>query len=86
MTGTLILPSYYFRQTTVDNEINHPHKSIEDLFIQAAKSLNPVTDKVTSHQYQIMYGQFLLPYYQRKPQMKMLEIGLGCDMSYGVSY
>lgn len=64
----------------------HKSKSNEDIFIQAAKSLKPVTDKVTSHPYQIMYGQFLLPYYQRKPQMKMLEIGLGCDMSYGVSY
>ena len=25
MTGTLILPSYCFGETTVDNEINHPH-------------------------------------------------------------
>ena len=30
-----------------------------------------------------MYGKFLLPYYQRKPNMKMLEIGLGCNMNYG---
>eukprot|EP00579_Thalassiosira_antarctica_P022473 CAMPEP_0201987572 /NCGR_PEP_ID=MMETSP0904-20121228/91870_1 /ASSEMBLY_ACC=CAM_ASM_000553 /TAXON_ID=420261 /ORGANISM="Thalassiosira antarctica, Strain CCMP982" /LENGTH=196 /DNA_ID=CAMNT_0048541693 /DNA_START=431 /DNA_END=1021 /DNA_ORIENTATION=- len=29
-----------------------------------------------------MYGRFLIPYYQRKPNMKMLEIGLGCDMNY----
>ncbi|KAL7539499.1 hypothetical protein ACHAXR_009341, partial [Thalassiosira sp. AJA248-18] len=55
----------------------------EAAFRDAAKSLKPTTDKVTSHQYHIMYGQFLIPYYRRKPQMKMLEIGLGCGMSYG---
>eukprot|EP00547_Thalassionema_nitzschioides_P014528 CAMPEP_0194250352 /NCGR_PEP_ID=MMETSP0158-20130606/22824_1 /TAXON_ID=33649 /ORGANISM="Thalassionema nitzschioides, Strain L26-B" /LENGTH=270 /DNA_ID=CAMNT_0038987137 /DNA_START=16 /DNA_END=828 /DNA_ORIENTATION=+ len=49
-------------------------------YLEAAKSLNPVTDKVTGHTYEIMYGKFLLPYYHRKPNMKMLEIGLGCDM------
>mmetsp|Transcript_19122 Transcript_19122/g.28320 ORF Transcript_19122/g.28320 Transcript_19122/m.28320 type:complete len:130 (-) Transcript_19122:415-804(-) len=52
-------------------------------YLEAAKSLNPVTDKVTGHTYEIMYGKFLLPYYHRKPNMKMLEIGLGCDMGYG---
>jgi hypothetical protein len=30
-----------------------------------------------------MYGQYLLPYYVKVPEMKMLEIGLGCNMSYG---
>eukprot|EP00571_Detonula_confervacea_P016113 CAMPEP_0172310726 /NCGR_PEP_ID=MMETSP1058-20130122/12654_1 /TAXON_ID=83371 /ORGANISM="Detonula confervacea, Strain CCMP 353" /LENGTH=435 /DNA_ID=CAMNT_0013023657 /DNA_START=203 /DNA_END=1510 /DNA_ORIENTATION=- len=55
----------------------------ESIFFSAAKSLTPTTDKVTSHRYQIMYGQFLIPYYERKPHMKMLEIGLGCDMNYG---
>ena len=43
----------------------------------------PTTDKVTDHRYQIMYGRFLLPYYDQNPTMKMLEIGLGCDMNYG---
>lgn len=55
----------------------------EDYFMRAAKSLSPTTDKVTAHSYHTMYGQFLIPYYRRKPQMKMLEIGLGCDMGYG---
>ena len=54
----------------------------EKKFVAAARSLSPITDKVTTHKYQPMYGQFLLPYYERKPNMKMLEIGLGCDMNY----
>lgn len=55
----------------------------EDLFKKTAESLQPVSDKVTTHTYEIMYGQYLLPYYRKNPKMKMLEIGLGCDMSYG---
>jgi len=54
-----------------------------DLFIRTAKALSPITDKVTTHTYQVMYGQYLLPYYYKNPKMKMLEIGLGCDMNYG---
>lgn len=53
------------------------------LFLETAQSFTPITDKVTAHMYQIMYGEFLLPYYYKHPTMKMLEIGLGCDMSYG---
>uniref|UniRef100_A0A7S3L7I1 Methyltransferase domain-containing protein n=1 Tax=Amphora coffeiformis TaxID=265554 RepID=A0A7S3L7I1_9STRA len=55
----------------------------EEYFLKTAQSLLPVTDKVTTHTYQIMYGQYLLPFYKEKPHMKMLEIGLGCDMGYG---
>lgn len=46
-------------------------------------SFSPITDKVASHTYHTMYGQFLIPYYAKFPNMKMLEIGLGCDMKYG---
>lgn len=52
-------------------------------FLSTAKSLTPVTDKVTTHRYDIMYDMFLVPYYKKKTNMKMLEIGLGCDMNYG---
>ena len=55
----------------------------EEIFFNTAKSMDPVTDKVTDHMYQIMYGRFLLPYYEQNPTMKMLEIGLGCDVFYG---
>mmetsp|Transcript_26695 Transcript_26695/g.56400 ORF Transcript_26695/g.56400 Transcript_26695/m.56400 type:complete len:412 (-) Transcript_26695:26-1261(-) len=54
----------------------------EGFFVDTAGSLKPVTDKITTHSYHTMYGQYLLPYYQSKPNMKMLEIGLGCDMNY----
>ena len=42
-----------------------------------------VTDKVTpNHNYEVMYGMFLMPY-EKMPNVKMLEIGLGCGMGYG---
>lgn len=44
------------------------------------------SDKVTIHTYQNMYGTFLLPYYYHHPNMKMLEIGLGCDSDYGAGH
>lgn len=55
----------------------------EEIFYQTANSLEPITDKVRSHTYHVMYGQFLLPFYRRKPNMRFFEIGLGCDMGYG---
>ena len=60
----------------------------EQVFFNTARSFEQITDKVTDlnrtgHHYDIMYGQYLLPYYARHPNMKMLEIGLGCDMIYG---
>ncbi|KAB5511552.1 S-adenosyl-L-methionine-dependent methyltransferase [Coniochaeta sp. 2T2.1] len=39
------------------------------------------TDKVTDHHYWYMYEKYLEPL--REKRVKMLEIGLGCDMSYG---
>ena len=41
-----------------------------------------VTDKVEAHEYHIMYGVFLLPLRQAPHPVKILEIGLGCDMHY----
>ena len=46
-----------------------------------------VTDKVTAghavggHAYNLMYGMFLYPLHGER--IKMLEIGLGCDVNYG---
>jgi len=50
--------------------------------VDVANSFNPITDKVAYHEYEHMYGQFLLPYYRENPNMKFLEIGLGCNMNY----
>lgn len=50
-------------------------------FRSLATSQLPVTDKVTTHSYHTMYGIFLSGL--RLHPIKMLEIGLGCDMAYG---
>ena len=42
-----------------------------------------VTDKVSMHSYQTMYGMFLLPAARSATHFKMLEIGLGCDQLDG---
>lgn len=55
----------------------------KNIYYQAALATEPTPDKVTRHSYQTMYGRFLLPYYHQNPNMKMLEIGLGCNMNYG---
>ncbi|KAK8016139.1 hypothetical protein PG993_014328 [Apiospora rasikravindrae] len=39
------------------------------------------TDKVTTHQYWFMYDKYFPSI--RDKRVKMLEIGLGCDMNYG---
>ena len=56
-------------------------------FYDTAQSKDPVTDKVVAHQYDLMYGIFLLPLYHsfdhEARKFKFLEIGLGCDMNYG---
>ena len=67
---------------------NHSLTDAQKFYIIASPE-TPVTDKVTIHRYQVMYGNYLLPYVRRhhllnKP-MKFLEIGLGCDMKYGMS-
>ena len=52
-----------------------------------AKKQQVVTDKVTYHKYQQMYGLFLIPLLQQtrhfNTTIKFLEIGLGCDQNYG---
>ena len=57
-------------------------------FKDTALSIQPVTDKIgywttDRHRYHNRYGQFLLPLAAYKPNMKFMEIGLGCDMFYG---
>ena len=55
-------------------------------FRDTALKFRPITDKIgitSEHRYHNMYGMFLLPYAAHKPDFKMLEIGLGCNMGYG---
>ncbi|KAL1496338.1 hypothetical protein AB1Y20_016294 [Prymnesium parvum] len=44
---------------------------------------SPVSDKFDQHNYELMYGLFLLPLRSVRPPPKILEIGLGCNMRYG---
>ena len=48
-------------------------------FYQLAQSIG--TDKVIAHQYQHLYEKYLEPI-KHKP-LRLLEVGLGCDMHYG---
>ena len=47
----------------------------------AAMALALGTDKVTTHDYHHLYSKYLEPV--RHDQLRVLEIGLGCDMPYG---
>lgn len=62
-------------------------------FLEAAEvsaNSSSLTDKVTAHKYQVVYGMHLLPAIQshkhdmhetkEKRKFKLLEIGMGCDM------
>jgi hypothetical protein len=69
----------------------YPHlvgpKEFLNIAKDAAKDGQP-SDKVSVHVYNIMYGIFLVPMAKRmaasgKRKLKMLEIGMGCDMFYG---
>jgi hypothetical protein len=53
--------------------------AFEKHFYHFAKKLTPVTDKVTTHQYEVMYGIFLVPLRFAAHRPKIMEIGLGCD-------
>ena len=58
---------------------NHTHA-----LAVAALRMDPVTDKLTIGAYQTTYGALLMPIAaQRGERFKLLEIGLGCDQSYG---
>ncbi len=85
----------FFRQIMHNHSLTDPQK-----FYHIATSCNPVSDKVSGlpyegkkfhysdHRYQEMYGTFLIPYVRRqrllKNPIKFFEIGLGCDMRFGM--
>jgi hypothetical protein len=58
-----------------------PTERVSDLY-NLANAIHPTSDKFTDHQYQLMYGTFLLPL-KDTVKLKIFEIGLGCDMTYG---
>ena len=81
--GFLSHKSLYDPQTTMFKPPIDYLWNGKNIYYQTALAAQPTSDKVTRHSYQTMYGRFLLPYYYQHPTMKMLEIGLGCDMNYG---
>ena len=57
-------------------------EELSDLFRERAMVQG--TDKTTTHRYQYMYAKYLLPVRHR--EMKLLEIGLGCDTEWGAGH
>ena len=62
-------------------ELNDRNKIIDWIGMFKESALRSGTDKVTTHHYEFLYGQFLGPL--RDSEINFLEIGLGCNMNYG---
>ncbi|KAF4628041.1 hypothetical protein G7Y89_g10111 [Cudoniella acicularis] len=78
-------------KTSIDIDIEdgveaNLNATIEEAQLKSRPSFTEIgrkygTDKVTNHHYNYMYEKYLEP--MRDKPLKMLEIGLGCDMDYG---
>lgn len=64
--------------TSRENEINMLRDKVT--FSRIALEMEPVTDKVSVHHYETLYDKYFSDIDQ---PIKLLEIGLGCDMAYG---
>lgn len=58
------------------------HAKVGKTFSEVANKHQPITDKITAHAYQLFYDKYFTAGVQQQP-IKILEIGLGCDMNYG---
>ncbi len=73
----------------VEYNFNHQLRQLSLAYTKLGNSVNDFktlalkhgTDKVTTHHYEYLYGQLFAPI--RFDPLNFLEIGLGCDMSYG---
>lgn len=65
------------------NAVVHTRRQTNDSFYFIGKEFN--TDKVTTHRYALIYDD-VLPKYRGSERVKLLEIGLGCDMPYGAGH
>jgi len=59
------------------------NENVKDVAQTATSVSAPISDKFTTHSYQTMYGLFLGPLSHNAANIKVLEIGLGCNMKYG---
>jgi hypothetical protein len=75
----VLLISVLFFQAVTGTRIN-PDIYGPEYFVTLAES-TPITDKITTHRYDIMYGKFLFPFVHRhilehNRKIKFFEIGL----------
>ncbi len=76
---TIYIVSLRFVTFPVNDAQPQSNAELQKSFLRVA--LETGTDKVTDHHYNIAYQKYL-PSLRESP-IKMLEIGLGCDMRYG---
>jgi cephalosporin hydroxylase len=69
----------YPNPITDDELVSVITKSIDPFFYQVASEVG--TDKVWDHRYDFIYSRLLS--HIRKEPIRLLEIGLGCNMGYG---
>lgn len=66
--------------TVANPQTNKPAAAVT--FLSVARSSNPVTDKIGPHRYDQLYDLYFNSEVQQS-NVKLLEIGLGCNMGYG---
>ncbi|KAG7674290.1 hypothetical protein Ndes2526B_g03933 [Nannochloris sp. 'desiccata'] len=78
----VMLNAFLIYETRQKTSVNIPSNRalLDRSFSSVANSFNPVTDKI-AHGYGLIYDHYFLETKDRP--MKLLEIGLGCGMSYG---
>ena len=71
------LESKNFQEQELDdrNKISDWIRTFKEIALKSG------SDKVTTHHYEFLYGQYLGPL--RNSEINFLEIGLGCNMNYG---
>lgn len=86
----IILSILIWKSPRSSEHVDNPFIIGEREFLRIALETAPngqPTDKVVGHLYQIMYGIFLIPlvndFKTQNRKLKLLEIGMGCDMFYG---
>ena len=85
LTTLVIVYEYYkglvSRSECSLNELDDKNKIINWTRTFKESALRSGSDKVTTHHYEYLYGQYLGPL--RNSEINFLEIGLGCNMNYG---
>jgi hypothetical protein len=79
--GTQIYPYFLTNSVTLPNKESRIYTNNFEKKSFLSVSQMYKTDKVTSHHYEILYEKYLRAYVGSN--VHLLEIGLGCGMSYG---